>query len=234
MEEGALAVVPAVENGYAIGTDLGRLDALADLGARYLTLTHNGHNALGDAAIPRPDLGDGDAARRPQRVRPRGDRRLNRLGMLVDVAHAAKSTMMQAVSLSHSPSSRPTPASTRSARTRATSTTSSSTRWRRRRRRADHRGAGVPPRQRQGSRGRARRFRRPHRLRGEAHRHRPCRHLVRLRRRRRLRGWHDAAESPNITAELLRRGYDGRRSPRSGAAISCARCARRNAGGAAE
>src|SRR5580698_1036823 len=56
--DGVLAVVPAVENGFAIGTDLGRLGRFAELGAVYMTMTHNGHNALADSSNPRADLGD--------------------------------------------------------------------------------------------------------------------------------------------------------------------------------
>ncbi|MEI6137124.1 MAG: membrane dipeptidase, partial [Chloroflexota bacterium] len=44
--DGVLAIVPCVENGFAVGTDLGRLAEFRARGARYLTLTHNGHNAL--------------------------------------------------------------------------------------------------------------------------------------------------------------------------------------------
>ncbi|HTU53359.1 MAG TPA: dipeptidase [Acetobacteraceae bacterium] len=104
VRDGALAVVPAVENGYVIGDALDRLDVLAGLGARYLTLTHNGHNALGDAAIPRPDLGD--AAERHGGLSALGRAaiaRLNALGMMVDVSHTAKTTMLEAVALSQSP-----------------------------------------------------------------------------------------------------------------------------------
>ena len=56
--DGVLAIVPAVENGFAMGTDLSRLARFRALGARYLTLTHNGHNALADSCNPRTDLGD--------------------------------------------------------------------------------------------------------------------------------------------------------------------------------
>ena len=56
--DGVLAIVPVVENGFAMGTDLSRLARFRALGARYLTLTHNGHNALADSCNPRTDLGD--------------------------------------------------------------------------------------------------------------------------------------------------------------------------------
>jgi membrane dipeptidase len=101
---GIPAVVPAVENGYACGTEPARIAAFRALGACYLTLTHNGHNALGDSAVPRPDLGD--AATEAGGLTELGRRaiaELNRLGMLVDVAHVAKSTMLQATEASRTP-----------------------------------------------------------------------------------------------------------------------------------
>src|SRR4051812_7892578 len=57
-EQGAIGIIPVIENGYGIGTDLGNVERFAKMGVRYMTLTHNGHNAIGDAAIPRGDLGD--------------------------------------------------------------------------------------------------------------------------------------------------------------------------------
>jgi len=102
--DGVPAIIPAVENGYAIGTEVDRLTRLRALGARYLTLTHNGHNALADAAIPRPDLGD--KAEAHGGLSPLGRAaigRMNALGMLVDVSHAARSTMVQAAEASRTP-----------------------------------------------------------------------------------------------------------------------------------
>jgi membrane dipeptidase len=101
---GLTCVIPAVENGYAIGEDLANLKALRELGARYITLTHNGHNAIADSCNPRPDLGDG--AQEHGGLSAFGGQvvaEMNRLGMLIDVAHAAKSTMMQATALSRVP-----------------------------------------------------------------------------------------------------------------------------------
>ena len=97
-------IVPAVENGYAIGTDPARLRALAERGVRYLTLTHNGHNALADSAVPRPELGD--AAEEHGGVSDLGRAaiaQMNRLGLLVDVSHAARSTMLAAAAASRTP-----------------------------------------------------------------------------------------------------------------------------------
>lgn len=101
---GALCVLSAVENGNALAGDLSRLALWRDLGAIYLTLTHDGHNDLADAARPRPELGDGAAEHGG--LSPLGRQaiaEMNRLGLLVDVSHSAKPTMMQAAELSRVP-----------------------------------------------------------------------------------------------------------------------------------
>jgi membrane dipeptidase len=103
-EAGALCVLSAVENGNALARDLSRLALWRSLGAIYLTLTHDGHNDLADAARPKPDLGDAEAEHGG--LSPLGRdaiREMNRLGLLVDVSHSAKSSMMQAAELSRVP-----------------------------------------------------------------------------------------------------------------------------------
>jgi membrane dipeptidase len=102
--DGVLAIVPAVENGFAMGSNLSRLARFRAHGARYLTLTHNGHNALADSCNPRTDLGDAPAEHGG--LSPLGREavaELNRLGMLVDVAHVSRDTMLQAAELSRTP-----------------------------------------------------------------------------------------------------------------------------------
>ncbi|WP_342627499.1 dipeptidase [Nguyenibacter vanlangensis] len=101
---GATAIVPAVENGYAMGEDLSLLAQFRARGARYMTLTHNGHNALADSARPMAALGDGETRHGGLSGLGReAIAEMNRLGLMVDVSHAARSTMMQAVRLSRSP-----------------------------------------------------------------------------------------------------------------------------------
>jgi membrane dipeptidase len=102
--EAAIAIVPAVENGHAIGEDLGLLSAIRRKGARYLTLTHNGHNALADSAIPRRDLGDAEMLHGG--LSPLGHEavaEMNRLGLLVDVSHLSRQSMLQAAMRSRTP-----------------------------------------------------------------------------------------------------------------------------------
>ncbi len=99
-----LAVLSAVENGYAMGRDLAAPARWKAQGACYLTLTHNGHNELADSAIPRPDLGDAEAEHGGLSAFGRqAVAALNAAGMLVDVSHVAKSAMMQSAEVSRSP-----------------------------------------------------------------------------------------------------------------------------------
>ena len=101
---GALAVVPAIENGYAVGDDPGSLAGLHAAGAVYITLTHNGHNALADSANPRRDLGDADTLHGG--LSPLGREvvaEMNRLGIMVDVSHLSRQSMLQALQHSAAP-----------------------------------------------------------------------------------------------------------------------------------
>jgi membrane dipeptidase len=102
--DGVTAVVPAVENGHACAGDPARLRRFAELGARYMTLTHTGHNALSDSSNPRPDLGDAEAEHGG--LSPVGRAaiaEMNRLGMVVDISHVSKAGMLAAAALSRSP-----------------------------------------------------------------------------------------------------------------------------------
>ena len=99
-----IAVIRAVENGHALGDDLSALADWRARGVRYLTLVHNGHNALADSANPRADLGDG--ATLHGGLSPLGREaiaEMNRLGLLVDVSHLSRDAMLQAVRASTRP-----------------------------------------------------------------------------------------------------------------------------------
>ena len=102
--DGVLAIVPVVENGFAIGTDLGRIAQFRSLGARYITLTHNGHNAVGDSCNPRRELGDRETEHGGLSEFGRAVvREMNRIGLIVDVAHVSRDTMLQAAETSRTP-----------------------------------------------------------------------------------------------------------------------------------
>jgi membrane dipeptidase len=102
--DGVLAVVPAIENAYAFGTDLSVIAAFRATGVRYVTLTHNGHNAIADSAIPRRDLGDQETLHGGlSRLGYEAVAELNRNGMLIDVSHLSRQGMLQAVQRSATP-----------------------------------------------------------------------------------------------------------------------------------
>ena len=101
---GRLVAVIGIENGYVIGRDLALLETYHELGARYMTLAHGGHNDIADSATPREALGDGEAEHGG--VSAFGEQviaEMNRLGMLVDVSHISKAAMLDAVRLSAAP-----------------------------------------------------------------------------------------------------------------------------------
>lgn len=102
--EGKLVALIGIENGFVIGKDLSLLETYRELGARYVTLAHNGHNDIGDSTNPRADLGDVEAEHGG--ISEFGREviaEMNRLGMLVDVSHVSKDSMLQAAELSRAP-----------------------------------------------------------------------------------------------------------------------------------
>ncbi len=102
--DGVPAVVPCVENGAAIGDDPANVLRLRGLGAIYLTLTHNGHNALADSSVPRADLGDGPTLHGGLSALGRDAiAAMNRAGMMVDIAHVSRDGMVQAAAASRTP-----------------------------------------------------------------------------------------------------------------------------------
>ncbi len=90
-----------IENGYPIGNDLSLIQRYYELGARYITLTHNGNNDIADSTNPREGEegehgGLSDFGREVVKE-------MNRLGIFIDVSHASRTTMMQAIELSAAP-----------------------------------------------------------------------------------------------------------------------------------
>ena len=60
-ESGKRVAAIGIENGYVIGRDLSLLATYHELGARYITLAHGGHNDIADSSTPRENLGDGES-----------------------------------------------------------------------------------------------------------------------------------------------------------------------------
>jgi membrane dipeptidase len=102
--DGFTAVVACVENGHACGGEPARLRAFRELGATYVTVTHFGHNALGDSSNPRQDLNDPAEEHGGLSALGRtAVAEMNRVALMVDIAHASKKTMMQCAEISRTP-----------------------------------------------------------------------------------------------------------------------------------
>jgi membrane dipeptidase len=96
-KQGRIGSLLGIEGGHAIENSLGALRAYYDLGVRYMTLTHNVTLDWADAAL--------DSAKH-KGLTPFGDsvvREMNRLGMLVDLAHVSPGTMSAALNVSRAP-----------------------------------------------------------------------------------------------------------------------------------
>lgn len=101
---GKRAVLIGMENAFPLGPDLSKVDLWARRGVRYMGITHMGHNQFGDSSNPK--LQWGETERLHGGLSKLGEglvRKLNDVGIMVDVSHAGKETMMQAVALSRVP-----------------------------------------------------------------------------------------------------------------------------------
>ncbi|MEO6593131.1 MAG: dipeptidase, partial [Planctomycetota bacterium] len=96
--EGKLIACIGIENGYPMGEDLSLIEQFHARGARYMSIAHNGHSQLGDSHTPEEPLHNGLSELGKKAIAE-----LNRVGIMVDVSHSSRNTMMQAVVLSKAP-----------------------------------------------------------------------------------------------------------------------------------
>ena len=115
-----LAVLLGVEGGHMIENDLNKLDALYKRGTRYMTLTWNNSTDWATSALyetspelrsqpsPNPVASEGGALE-PQRKKGLTDfgkqvvKRMNELGMLVDLSHVGEQTFWDAINTTTKP-----------------------------------------------------------------------------------------------------------------------------------
>ncbi|MEL1251228.1 dipeptidase [Aurantiacibacter gilvus] len=87
MASGRIASLIGMEGGHSIGSSLGTLRQMYDLGARYMTITHSRNTPWADSATADPEHGG---------LTDFGVlvvREMARLGMLVDLSHVSAETM---------------------------------------------------------------------------------------------------------------------------------------------
>ena len=90
-----------VENGYPIGTNLDNVKKFYDLGARYMSLSHNGHSQLCDS-----NTGEADNVWLHNGLSPLGIeviKEMNKWGIMIDVSHPSKESMRQMIEITKAP-----------------------------------------------------------------------------------------------------------------------------------
>jgi membrane dipeptidase len=101
-KSGKKVAVIGIENGYPIGTNLARVKEFWDRGGRYMSLAHNGHSQLSDSNT-------GEATKQwahEDGLSPLGRQviaEMNRWGIMVDVSHPSKGSVLEAIKLSKAP-----------------------------------------------------------------------------------------------------------------------------------
>ncbi len=94
---GKRAIMLGIENGYAIGNDIHNVEAFRRRGVVYMTLCHNGDNDICDSA--RGNHEHGGVSEFGKQVIAE----MNRVGMMVDLSHAAEASFYDALQLSQTP-----------------------------------------------------------------------------------------------------------------------------------
>lgn len=93
-----------LENAFPLGHSVDDVSMWAERGVRYIGITHVGHNQFGDSS--NPSYSKGEKQSQHGGLSPLGKdliAAMNEAGIMVDVSHAGKETMMQAVALSKVP-----------------------------------------------------------------------------------------------------------------------------------
>lgn len=93
-----------MENAFPLGPTIEHVELWRDRGVRYMGITHFGHNQFGDSSNPNFQRDAG-----PSHFGGLSDlgrdliRELNRVGVMIDVSHAGRATMLDAIELSEAP-----------------------------------------------------------------------------------------------------------------------------------
>jgi membrane dipeptidase len=90
-----------VENAYPMGEDLSNFEKYHALGARYVSLAHNGHSQFSDS-----NTGEADSVWLYNGLSELGKRaviEMNRVGIMIDISHPSREAVMEMLSLSKAP-----------------------------------------------------------------------------------------------------------------------------------
>ena len=98
---GKKVVMIGIENGYPIGLDIKNVEKFYDMGARYMSLAHNGHSQLSDS-----NTGESDGVYLHNGLSELGVeviKEMNRLGIMIDISHPSKEAIRQMIEISKAP-----------------------------------------------------------------------------------------------------------------------------------
>ena len=96
--QGKKAIFLAVENGLGIGTDINRVKMLADMGIKYITLTHSWDNQICRSSSKSEDSSKGLTDFGKKVVKE-----MNRHGIIIDLSHCSEGTFWDVMKVSKKP-----------------------------------------------------------------------------------------------------------------------------------
>ena len=101
LAEGKKVIMIGVENAYSMGLDTSNVEKFWKRGARYVSLTHNGHNQFSDS-----NTGEFDGTSMHNGLSDLGKEvieLLNYYGIMIDISHPSKEAIRQMTELSKAP-----------------------------------------------------------------------------------------------------------------------------------
>jgi membrane dipeptidase len=96
--EGKSAVMLGIENGYALGKDISNVEMFYKMGVRVITICHNYDNDVCDASRYQRNEWGGLSPFGVEVIK-----QMNKLGIVIDVSHAATSTVFDCLQVSEDP-----------------------------------------------------------------------------------------------------------------------------------
>ncbi len=105
LADGRLVAAIGIENAFPLGPNLEHLQEFYDRGARYISLTHFGHNDFGSSSDSRGGA-EGYVEPEHQGLSDLGKQlidKMNALGIMVDVSHTSPDSTLQAAAYSKAP-----------------------------------------------------------------------------------------------------------------------------------
>ena len=100
-KDGKKVAMIGVENAYPLGENLNEVKRYYDLGARYMSLAHNGHNQFSDS-----NTGEFDNTSKHNGISELGKKvidSMNYYGIMVDISHPSKEAIRQTIAHSKAP-----------------------------------------------------------------------------------------------------------------------------------